>query len=186
MGERQIDFILCVFILLYYALILPTASTATLPVAVTGFAGSASCSPEATPEQTPTPCKQIIAFCSQPIPLQKAEPTPQLIPPTTAAILPAVLTAERTLWSGIALTPCRVTSRIPANSAAMKVAFLPFGPSNPNISGILSAKALPGVIIAIRPNKGMNFFTIRNFAKLATFLPPYLTAFLNLSLLRSF
>ena len=144
---------------LNYALILPTISLATLPAAVTGFTGSASCSPEAIQEQTTTPCKQTIAFCSQPIPLQNAEPTPHPIPPTTAAILPTELTAERTPASGIALTPCQVTSRIPTNSAAMKAAFLPFGPSNPNISGILNAKALPGVIIAIRPNKGMNFLT---------------------------
>jgi hypothetical protein len=154
---------------LNYITILSTTSLASLPGTVTGFAGSASCSPDAIPEQIPTPCKQTIAFCSQPIPLQIAEPTPQLIPPTSAVRLPIELTAVRVPGSGIALTPCRVTSRIPTNSAAMKVALLLFGPSNPNTSGKLNAIALPGVISAIRPSKGMNFLTNRDFVNSASF-----------------
>lgn len=46
MGERRRDFILCVFLLLYQALILPTASPANLPGIVTRFIGSASYIPD--------------------------------------------------------------------------------------------------------------------------------------------
>ena len=44
------------------------ASPANLPGTVAGFAGSPSCNPVAAPEQTPTPCAKIMAFCVQPIP----------------------------------------------------------------------------------------------------------------------
>ena len=77
-------------------------------------------------------------------------------------MLPTVDTVERIFWSGIALTPVRTISRIPLYSAAVKVAFVP----NCTIpSSRVNATALPGVIIAIRPNKEINFHTIRDFVK---------------------
>ena len=94
-------------------LILPTTSPATLPGTVAGLTGSALCIPDATPAQIPTPCRHTIAFCPQPIPLHIAEPIPHVTPPTSAEILPTVDTADLTPGSGIALTPVRVTSRIP-------------------------------------------------------------------------
>lgn len=91
---------------------------------------------------------------------------PQLTPATSAEMLPTVDTAVRTPASGIALTPVRTTSRSPLYSAAMKVAF---APNCNSPSSRVNARDVLGVIIVIRPNKGINFFTIRDFAKLAIF-----------------
>ena len=151
-------------ILPYYALILPTASPAILPGTLMGFTGSASCIPDDTPEQIPIPCRHTIAFCSQPIPLHIADLIPQLTPPTSTAMLPAVDTTERMFWSGIAQTPVRTTFRIPLHYTAIKVAF---APNLANPSSTVNATALPGLIIAIRPNKGINFLTIQDFVNSA-------------------
>ena len=100
MGERHRDFILCVFLLLSQALILPTASPANLPGIVTGFIGSASFIPVATPAQISTPCKHTIAFCYQPKALDISNLMPQLTPPPSDTMLPTVVTVERTVGDG--------------------------------------------------------------------------------------
>ena len=115
--------------MVYYAENCPkaaeTASPATLPGTVARFAGSLSCKPVAAPEQTPTPCAQITAFCVQPIPEQIPIPTAHATPAPIDAMLPAVETVARNFGSGIAATPRLTTRRVPSNPRVKNVPFLP-------------------------------------------------------------
>ena len=128
--------------MVYYAENCPkaadAASPATLPGTVAGFAGSPSCKPVVAPEQTPTPCAQITAFCVQPIPEQIPIPTAHATPALIAAMLPTVETAARAFGSGIAATPCLTTRRVPSNPRVKNAPFLPKLP-NPSTTSIVMA-----------------------------------------------